>query len=1521
MVPVRIETFAAGGPVSSDSNASVKTEGEIGEECGRRFPYACPMDLDGFHPAVASWFRGQFPAATEVQKRAWRAIRAGSHTLISAPTGSGKTLAAFLGVIDTLVKRGLESGLADETRILYVSPLKALSNDINKNLQAPLAGIRDELLESGLPEVCIRALVRTGDTTQSERAKMRRQPPHILVTTPESLYILLTSESGRRMLATVETVIVDEIHALAGNKRGAHLAVSLERLAALCERRPTRVGVSATTRPMEAMVEFLVGTDRSRCQVIDQGHVRHWDLRLELPSSPLEAIMSNEVWVEIYDRLAALAAGHRTTIVFVNTRRLAERVARHLADRCGEDQVTSHHGSLSKEHRLMAEERLKAGKLKVLVATASLELGIDIGEVDLVCQLGSPRGIARLLQRVGRSGHGVDRVPAGRLVPLSRDELVECAALLDAVARGELDAVALCRKPLDVLSQQIVAEVSMREWEVDALFELIVRSAPFRELSRNVYMDVLKMLANGFTTQRGRRGAYLHHDRVNGRLRPRRAARLTAVTNGGTIPDQFDYDVTLVPGELFMGTLNEDFAFESMPGDIFQLGNTSYRILKVHSGKVFVEDARGLPPTIPFWFGEAPGRSDELSSAVSRLRREVDEALADKAPGSGSVAVARVAERLAEDHALPPIAAEQLCEYLASARAALGGLPTAERIVIERFFDEAGDTHIVVHSPYGSRLNRAWGLALRKRFCRRFNFELQAAALEDTIVISLGVVHSFPLEEVVRYLASATVADVLTQAVLDAPIFPGRWRWNASVALAVRRFRNGKRAPAHFQRTDAEDLLATVFPDQLACAENLAGEREIPDHPLVAQTLEDCLRGVMDIDGLAELLGRIEAGEVEVACRELTSPSPLAQEVLSAKPYAFLDDAPAEERRTLAIQARRHLTVEQAADLGRLDPEAIRRVRSEAWPDFRDEDELHDALVVLGFMAPSEPGEAAGPMLERLVADGRASRFRMPGDAWVWVSAERLAELEMAVEDGRTKPRIEALECDVEAPEAALRELIRSRMEGLGPVTAAELGRPLGLNDCDVASALMALEAEGFAMRGCFSERAAQSTSGDRSESPVDTETPSRSVSTIRSTSPAEPVEEWCDRRLLARIHRYTLKRLRSEIEPVSIAVYQRFLFRWQGLGRERRQGREALAAVIGELQGLALPAAAWEREILPARLMDYSPLEMDELAVSGRIAWYRPMTRQQWTQAAESGPQRGRGTVANSPIVILPRETLPLWRGMTANGNGAGDEYPLSTGAGRIHELLMARGALFFQELVQASGLLRVQTEEALAELVAGGLVTSDAFQGLRVLVTPPSRRRRFHGRRSRRGPSFDSAGRWSLLDRAPADSSIENREELCEHAARSLLRRYGVVCRSVLQRENGLPGWRDLLRVFRRLEARGEIRGGRFVGALGGEQFALAEAVKALRRCRRDSNADDWIVLSAADPLNLAGILTPGGRVPAVHSHRLLYRDGVAVATLTAAGLQWLERLDRAERRRAEMELRGQAGMRPQATGRLVS
>ncbi|HEY7840858.1 MAG TPA: DEAD/DEAH box helicase, partial [Gammaproteobacteria bacterium] len=852
--------------------------------------------LELFHPAVRDWFARSFPGPTVAQSAAWPAIREGRNTLVAAPTGSGKTLAAFLSAIDDLVRDGLERGLPDETRVLYVSPLRALSNDIAKNLEAPLCGIADALNERQLPSVGIRAAVRTGDTPQSERARMRRQPPHILVTTPESLFILLTSGAGREMLSTVRTVIVDEIHALAGNKRGSHLALSLERLETLTRGPPVRIGLSATQRPIDLTARFLTGERGDRpCNIVDAGHVRSRDLAIELPSSPLEPVMANEVWAEIYDRLTTLVQAHRTTLIFVNTRRHAERAARQLAERLGEEHVTSHHGSLAREHRLDAEQRLKQGRLKALVATASLELGIDIGDVDLVCQLGSPRSIAAFLQRVGRSGHSLRGTPKGRLFPLSRDDLVECAALLDAVRRDELDALEIPGGHLDVLAQQIIAEVSCSEWKEEELRAAMCRAYPYRELGRDAFNQVLNMLADGFSTRRGRRSRYVHRDAVNGVLRGRPGAGLTAVTNAGAIPDQFDYDVILEPDGLFVGTVNEDFAFESLPGDIFQLGNTSYRIRKVENGTLRVEDAAGQPPNMPFWLGEAPGRSDALSGAVSRLRTEMNARL-----GDGTAVAIRW---LTSETGLEPAAAEQLATYLATGRAALGTLPTQADIVFERFFDETGDQHLVIHSAYGSRLNRAWGLALRKRFCRKFNFELQAAALDDSIVISLGATHSFPLEEVTRYLHSGSVREVVTQAVLAVPMFMTHWRWNASIALAIRRNSKGKRVPAQFQRMDAEDLIAHVFPDQMACQDNLVGEREIPKHPLVDQTIGDCLGQVMDVAGLERLLRGVESQQVRIHVRDLSAPSPLAQEILSARPYAFLDDAPAEERRTRAVAA------------------------------------------------------------------------------------------------------------------------------------------------------------------------------------------------------------------------------------------------------------------------------------------------------------------------------------------------------------------------------------------------------------------------------------------------------------------------------------------------------------------------------------------------------------------------------------------------------------------------------------------
>jgi ATP-dependent helicase Lhr and Lhr-like helicase len=1428
-----------------------------------------------FHPAVEAWFRKTFPAPTPAQQRAWPEIQRGRHVLVAAPTGSGKTLAAFLAAIDALVRRGIEAPLPDETFVVYVSPLKALSNDIQKNLEAPLAGIRAELRAGGYPDVEIRTLVRTGDTPQAERAGMRRRPPHIVVTTPESLYILLGSESGRKMLATTRSVIVDEIHALAPSKRGSHLALSLERLAALTASAPVRIGLSATQKPIEEVAWFLTGTGAANgdCAIVDAGHVRDRDLALEVPPSPLEAVMSGDVWQQVYARLAELAREHRTTLVFVNTRRMAERVARHLSELLGKDKVTAHHGSLAKERRLAAEQKLKSGELTALVATASLELGIDIGDVDLVCQLGSPRSIATFLQRAGRANHSVSGMPKARLFPLSRDELVECAALLDAVARGELDRVAIPPKPLDVLAQQVVAEVAAREWPEDALFDLFRRADPYANLQREEYAAVVRMLAEGFTTRRGHRAAYVHRDAVNRVLRGRKGARLTAITSGGAIPDTADYEVVLEPAGQPVGTVNEDFAIESLAGDIFQLGNTSYRILRIEAGRVRVEDAKGQPPNIPFWLGEAPGRTDELSHAVSRLREELVAKLDD------GLSAGDLAKRLP----FGASAAEQLVDYLAAARAALGVVPTQSTIVLERFFDESGGMQLVIHSPFGSRINRAWGLALRKRFCRKFNFELQAAATEDAIVLSLSTSHSFPLDEVARYLHSKSVRPLLVQALLDAPMFAARWRWTATTSLALPRFRGGKKVPPQLQRMASEDLLAAVFPDQIACAENIVGEREVPDHPLVSQTIHDCLFEAMDIEGLEHVLRAMEAGEIRVAHRDLTEPSPLALEILSARPYAFLDDAPLEERRTHAVMSRRWLDEEAAAGLGRLDPEAIERVRAEAWPAAANADELHDALLGLGFV--TEQDLAANPgwraLLDELARARRATRMSVAvaetqsAGARLWVAAERLPQFHSVFGRAPLEPPIEAPAEFVLrswSSEEALVEIVRGRLEGLGPVTAQALADSMAQPRAEVDAALAKLAAEGFAMQGSF-------------------------------TSSGE--SEWCDRALLARIHRYTVKRLRQEIEPVSGRDFMRFLCRWQHvIPSERREGPDALAALVTQLEGFEAPAAAWEAEILPSRLDNYDFTWLDDLCLAGRAAWTR-LTVPSRMAGKHAGPIR------TTPVTLVPRRSLTLWNRAVPV---AADVAAASARAQRIAEFLKGHGACFYDEIVEGTGLLRTQVEDALAELVVLGLVHSDSFAGLRALLTPSDRRKPLgEGKRRRRAALFgiEDAGRWGLLRRpAPHHVSIggvhDAEADVVEHVAQTLLRRYGVVFWRLLEREAAwLPPWRELLRVLRRFEARGEVRGGRFVAGVPGEQFALPEAVALLRETRRAPASASWISLSAADPLNLVGTIVPGPKVPAVTNNRVLYRDGIAIASIASGEVHWIEQLASREAREAESAL----------------
>jgi ATP-dependent helicase Lhr and Lhr-like helicase len=1555
--------------------------------------------LAGFHPVVAGWFSKTFPAPTDAQAAAWPLIRDGRPTLVAAPTGSGKTLTAFLSALDELVREGLANGgtLPDETLVVYVSPLKALSNDIRINLQAPLAGIARELAERGLPPLEIRTAVRTGDTTQQERAALRKRAPHILVTTPESLYVLLGSESGRTMLSTVRTVIVDEIHAMAGSKRGSHLALTLERLDALCGRRLPRIGLSATQKPISAVARFLVGGASvdsdvpADCEIVDVGHVRARDLALEIPPVPLDAVMSNDAWELVYNRLAELVALHRTTLVFVNTRRMAERAARHLTERLGKEAVAAHHGSLAKELRFDAEQRLKRGELRVLIATASLELGIDIGDVELVCQIGSPRAIAPFLQRVGRSGHQVGGMPKGRLFPVSRDDLIECAALLDCVRRGELDALQIPRAPLDVLAQQIVAEVCSREWSEDALFERFRQAAPYAALERERFDAVLKMLAEGFTTRHGTRAAYIHRDAVNGTLRGRRGGKLYAVTSGGTIPENADYSVILEPQGVQVGTVNEDFAIESLAGDVFQLGNASYRILRVEGGRVRVEDAQGQPPSIPFWLGEAPGRSDELSFGVARLRREIERIVAGddaggdsarsldkgsdrassaaaasvpasapalvaeivaRATGSkpasrrrhASTAVAsasaavhasdethlavheppaetavaerprvhrgieRAIDRLVDEIGISEPAARQIVEYLARARQALGALPTQDTLVMERFFDESGGTQLVIHSPFGSRLNRAWGLALRKRFCRTFNFELQAAATEDAIILSLTGSHSFALAEVWRYLNSKSAEHVLIRALLDAPLFNVRWRWNATTSLALPRYTGGRKTAPQLQRMRSEDLLAAVFPDQVACAENIVGERELPHHPLVDQTVDDCLHEAMDTEGWLQLLRRIERKQVALIARDLPAPSALAAEILTAKPYAYLDDAPIEERRTQAVLNRRWTDPASTDDLGALDADAIASVREEAWPQARSADEMHEALNTLACITDAEAQQNEGwpAWLAALAQSGHATRLAIAQHDALWVPVERLMCVRAIYPDAPLEPKLRVPKAYADAwnEDDALVEVVRARLSGFGPLPVSALARALALPASAIAQALARLEAEGYVMRGRF--------------------TPNSAPGSTRNAAD----EEWCERHLLARIHRYTVRKLRREIEPVERHDFMRFLFTWQRVTPDARgTGRDALAAVLDQMEGFEAAAAAWEEDILPARLNDYSPMLLDELCRAGKIVWTRLTERSR----ASSAPVR------STPVVLLPRRHLNAWHALLDPQK----QPELSSRAQLVYDALTNHGAMFFDELVSDVHLLPVELENTLGELVAAGLVNSDSFAGLRALLKPASAKRNafHHGRRRAAMPligGMDDAGRWALVQRrktpasdaaatvagatTPASTSVSSAvavssarrapfsPDVIEHIALTLLRRYGVVFWRLLEREaQWLPPWRDLLRVYQRLEARGQVRGGRFVNGLSGEQFALPEAIPVLREARRrrqdardepDANGNAFVCIAATDPLNLAGTLLPGDKVPAVAGNRVLFRDGVPVATLVAGEFHYIEETDAAAR-----------------------
>jgi ATP-dependent helicase Lhr and Lhr-like helicase len=1285
--------------------------------------------LEGFCPAVRAWFEKRLGEPTAPQAEGWPLIQQGKNVLIAAPTGSGKTLAAFLGAIDSLLRQG--PYLPDETQVLYISPLKALGNDIQKNLQGPLA----EIIESDPFLPPIRVMVRTGDTSQAERARMSKRPPHILVTTPESLYILLTTDGGRRMLSTVRTVIVDEIHALARDKRGSHLALSLERLEALatnqrgCFVALQRIGLSATQKPLDEVARFLVGDGRD-CALVDIGFLRQLDLQVEIPGSPLSAVCSHEMWEEIYERMASLIEQHRTTLVFVNTRKMAERLAARLSQRLGEDQVTSHHGSLSRKHRLDAEQRLKEGKLRALVATSSLELGIDVGDVDLAIQVGAARSIATFLQRVGRAGHALRKVPKGRYIALTLDELAEAGALFRCLKKRMLDRTPQPPAPLDILAQQVVAACVPEDWEEERLFRALKRAWPYRNLPREDFDKVLGLHAQG-------RRALLHRDGVGGRVMATKRARMTAVMSGGAIPDAADYQVVLEPDGAPVGTVNEDWAVESTKGDIFQLGNTSWRILKIEPGVVRVADAKGQPPSIPFWFGEAAGRTEELSAEIGRMREECEGA-----------------DWIARETGFEPGAAAALAEYLLAGRQALGKPPTQDRIVLERFFDESGGMQLVIHMPFGSRINRAFGIALRKRFCRGFGFELQAAANEEAVILSLGPQTGFELKDVFEFLHPKTATHLLTQALLDQPMFEVRWRWNVTRSLLVERMSSGKKVPAPLIRMRAQDELVRSFPQATACPETLpSADIDIPmGHPIVRQTIEDCLREAMDVDGFLRVVTGLRDGTIERHAIDTIEPSPFAKGILNSAVYTFLDDAPLEERRTQAVLARRTLDARTADDLGALDPEAIARVREEAWPRPESAEEVHEALLWMGYVTVEEARPWASWLAE-LAAAGRAV---LEGDRWFAAEASR-------------------------DPKAVW----RGRLEALGPVFSDD-------------PVLVQLEAEGVVLRGRFDGR-----------------------------------QGWCDRRLLARIHRYTVDRLRREIEPVTAAEFLRFLACWQHADPEHLlEGPRGVFEAVKQLAGLEVPAAAWEASVLPARVKGYKREWLDSLTLSGEVAWGRLFGG-------------GAAAIRISPICLLPREDLDGWLGLTTSP----DLSPLGGAAKDLHAALLSKGAMFSQELGRAAKLVPAHVEMGLSELIAVGALTCDSFGALRWLVVPPSKRR----------APMSTVGRWSLFRReTPEPPPVE-------WVARQLLRRTGVVFRRMLDREKIPVPWRDLSRELRRLEARGDIRGGRFVSGFGGEHFALPEAVSMMRAVRKRGDVPP-ITVAAADPLNYRGILTPEERVPVV-------------------------------------------------------
>jgi ATP-dependent helicase Lhr and Lhr-like helicase len=1358
--------------------------------------------LDLFSPAARGWFRDAFAGPTEVQERGWKAVASGSHTLMTAPTGSGKTLAAFLWCLDRLATEPAPPG-RERCRVLYVSPLKALAVDVERNLRAPLVGLRLQSERLGLPVPEIAVAIRSGDTPAEDRRSMERVPPDILITTPESLYLLLTS-AARRVLATVRWVIVDEIHSVAATKRGAHLMVSLERLCALTAREPQRIGLSATQRPLEEVGRFLGGVGRD-VAIVDAGRRKTMEVRVEVPvedmanldrGAPPEPPSGSaaawaaelpqprrSIWPAIYPRLLELIQQHRSTIVFVNSRRLAERLAARLNELAEEELVLAHHGSIAREQRVVVEDRLKSGALRGLVATSSMELGIDMGAVDLVVQVESPPTVATGIQRIGRAGHSVGEVSRGVILPKFRGDLLESAAVVERMLAGEIETTVVPVNPLDVVAQQVVAMAAMDEWKVDDLAALLRRAHPFRDLGRRSLEAVLDMLSGRYPSEEfAELRPRIVWDRVGGSVRGRAGAQRLAVTNPGTIPDRGLYTVNLFEDGRRVGELDEEMVFESRPGETFVLGASSWKIVDITPSQVLVVPAPGEPGKIAFWHGDLLARPPELGRALGRLTRELRAAEPEAAE-----------RRLMERAGLDEPAARNLLAYLEDQAAATGAVPDDRTVVVERFRDEVGDWRVCLLTPYGGRVHAPWSMALQAKLSEQMGLEVQSMYTDDGLALRLPDADR-PLDPDDLLLDPEEVEPLVGAQLPASALFASRFRENAARALLLPRRRPGQRTPLWQQRQRSADLL------------KVAGG--YADFPILAETYRECVADVFELDALRELLAGIRARQVRVVCVDTERASPFAASLLFdyVGQYLYEGDAPLAERRAQALTLDRELLAEllgseELREL--LDPEAIAELelelqglRRERWP--RDGDEAHDLLARLGDLsAPELEARGVRPEWRRaLEAERRACAVRVGGEQR-WIAAEDAGRYRDAL--GATLP--------TGLPEALL-ERVTDPLEGLlrrwarthVPFVAAEPAARWGLPVPAVEQGLVRLSARGDVVAGAFRHGVSE--------------------------------REYCHADVLRALRRRSLAALRREAEPVSPEVLARFLPAWHGVGSEAR-GLDRMLECVQTLQGLALPASVIERDVLSVRVAGHGPGLLDELVAMGEVVWI------------------GRGALGagDGRVALYLRADAPRLAPEPAE--------PL---AGDLHEKLRAhlerRGASFFRDLyLGAGGGDQEAVLDALWDMVWAGEVTNDTFGPLRAPVG--SAKRATPGRRApllRLGQPR-AAGRWSLVRDllTPAASPTERL-----HAeAMTLLQRHGVLTREAVVGEGWPGGFAGLYPVLRAMEEAGKARRGYFVDGLGGSQFALPGAVDRLRAAR--DAAPSVVALAATDPANPYGAALP--------------------------------------------------------------